>query len=432
MAAYYAQATGTLILDSELQRLRIAVLEAEEVLARIAYCAWEGRCWTMQEGAISSICYFQCADGALQLDGIDHGNQLGWLLETSASGNAMSLIQPFFRELRRRTGQRVRSWVANKQGAPVNASALNRLFLRTILDDFQVCRRKIESWNVDSDMRFNEIVQNSRFVTVWNELSQRTTTKFEDIYVILANLLDFHAGQIMKLPTEERMKAILWSGRCVPLSLLYSDGPRLNLGKNYRERWVLSTPRGNILKIFPTLEFVDDGLRLLSSAAEKHTTMVLSKCFNINGYCFMIDAERQKNYLVKAIRADPDEFQTDFSVATCCIFEKNVRFLHNGSGPELKGTCLSITDMKRKVYDSIEDSQVSEEGSSKASVRLVAIYDCPIRVWEVERSGMIPVSELKEYELLYKSESAPVVQVECFKGPWEVILQAGMPTKIFS
>jgi hypothetical protein len=88
--------------------------------------------------------------------------------------------------------------------------------------------------------------------------------------------------------------------------------------------------------------------------------------------------------------------------------------------------------MKRKVYDSIEDSQVSEEGSSKASVRLVAIYDCPIRVWEVERSGMIPVSELKEYELLYKSESAPVVQVECFKGPWEVILQAGMPTKIFS
>jgi hypothetical protein len=43
MAAYYAQATGTLILDSELQRLRIAVDEAEEVLARIAHCAWAGR-----------------------------------------------------------------------------------------------------------------------------------------------------------------------------------------------------------------------------------------------------------------------------------------------------------------------------------------------------------------------------------------------------
>ena len=39
MAAYYAQAAGTLILDSELQSLRIAVLEAEEVLTRIAYCA---------------------------------------------------------------------------------------------------------------------------------------------------------------------------------------------------------------------------------------------------------------------------------------------------------------------------------------------------------------------------------------------------------
>ena len=40
IAACYAQPTGTLILDSELQRLRIAVLEAEEALARIAHSAW--------------------------------------------------------------------------------------------------------------------------------------------------------------------------------------------------------------------------------------------------------------------------------------------------------------------------------------------------------------------------------------------------------
>ena len=205
------------------------------------------------------------------------------------------------------------------------------------------------------------------------------------------------------------MKTILWSGRYVPLSLLYSDGPRLNPGKNHRERWVPSTPRGNILQPFPTLEFVADGLLLPSSVAEKHTTMVLSKCLYIKGYCFMVDTERQKTYFVKAIRADPDEFQPDSSVATCCIFEKADGGLHNGSGPELKGTCLPIIDIKRKVYDSLEGSQVSEGGSSKASVRLAAIYDCPIRVWEVERSGMIPASERKEYKLLYKTDSAPIV-----------------------
>jgi hypothetical protein len=55
---------------------------------------------------------------------------------------------------------------------------------------------------------------------------------------------------------------------------------------------------------------------------------------------------------------------------------------------------------------------MSEGGFSKASVRLVAVYDCPIRVWEVEQLGMIPVSELKEYELLHKTEPAPIVQVE--------------------
>lgn len=216
------------------------------------------------------------------------------------------------------------------------------------------------------------------------------------------------------------------------LSLLYSDGPRLNPGKNYRERRVSSTPRGNILKISPKLEFVAESLLLPSSVAEKHTTMVLSKCLYINGYCFMVEAERQKTYLVKAIRAYPDEFQTDSSVATCCIFEKADRRFHNGSGLKLKGTCLSITDMKRKVYDSLQESQVSEGGSSKAAVHLVAIYDCPICVWEVERSGIVPVSELKEYELLYKTESAPVVQVECLKSQWEVILQTGMSTKNFS
>jgi hypothetical protein len=317
MAAYYAQATGTLILDSELQRLRIAVDEAEEVLARIAHCAWAGRCWTMQEGAISPICYFQCADGALQLDGADHGKQVSWLLDASASGNTMSLIGRSFKEIGRCMGQQVRGWVvANKRSTHADGSALNKLFLRIILDDFQVRRRKFERWDVNSAMRFNETVQNYRFVTVWNELSQRTTTKFEDIYIIMANVLDFNAGQIMKLPTDERMKAILWSGRYVPLSLLYSDGPRLNPGKNYRGGWVPSTPRGNILKTVPKLEFVADGLRLLSSVAEdysliakEHSTMVLSKCLFINSYCFMVDTGRQKTYLVKAIRVDPDRFQ---------------------------------------------------------------------------------------------------------------------------
>jgi hypothetical protein len=512
MAAYYAQAAGILILDSELQTLRIAELEATEVLARIAYCAWAGRCWTLQEGAISLICYFQCADGALQLvenvgiiivtwrshaltishgqshvmrlaNGLilylttphlasfsinhhsmnttalyviprglpcirsgseptekDSGRKFRSRFDTSASEHTMSSIESLFRDLGRgmgQLGQQVQSWLANKQrankqSAPVHALALNELFLGIILDDYQVRSRVFENKNLDLAMRINEKVQNSRFVTVWNELSQRTTTKFEDIYIILANLLDFNARQIMKLPAEERMKTILWSGRYVPLSILYNDGPRINPGKNYRERWIPSTPRGNTLKPSPKLEFVADGLLLPSLKAEEHTTMVLSKCLYINGYCFMVNAERQKVYLVKAVRADPDEFQTDSNVATCCIFEKADSSLHNGDSPELKGTCLSITDMKRQVYDSLEDPKVLEKGSSKASIRLVAIYDCPIRVWEVERSGMIPASERKEYELLYKTEPAPIVQIECLKSQWEVILQTGMPTKNLS
>jgi hypothetical protein len=188
---------------------------------------------------------------------------------------------------------------------------------------------------------------------------------------------------------------------------------------------VPSTPRGNILKPLPTLEFAADGLLLTSLAAETHSTMLLSKYLYIKDYCFMVDTERQKTYFVKSIRVEPDEFQTDSTVATCCIFEKVNKGLHSGTGPELKGTCLSITDITRKVHNSLEDSQVSKGDSSEACVRLAAIYDCPIRVWEVEHSGMIPTAELKEHQRLYKTESAPIVQVECLKSQWEVILQTG-------
>jgi hypothetical protein len=425
MAAYYAQATRTLILDGELQGLHLAVLGATEVLARIAHCAWAGRCWTLQEGAISSICYFQCADGALRLDGMNRSEQLKWVLGTSSSVNIMSVIGQYFRE--GLTEQRVRNL---RKSAEVDPSALNELFIRIIRDNFLFRQKVLKYVDVNPAMRYNERVQNARFITVWNELSQRTTTKLEDIYVIVANLLDFNSSQIMELPAEERLKAVLWSGRYVPLSLLYSDGPRVAPGKNYRERWVPSTPRGSTLDYFPNLEFVADGLLLQSLKVGKHATIMLSRRFYMNRYCFMVNPERRKTYFVKAIRADPDEFQTDTDVATCYIFESAKGDLHDGIGPELKGTCLSISSMKRKGQEPPNHSEVTEGGSSQATISLVTIHDCPVRVWEVEHSTMVPASELSEYERLYKSESAPIVHVEYLKSQWEVVLQTGMVTEV--
>lgn len=427
MAAYYAQATGTLVLDSELQRLRIALIDSDELLARIAHCAWAGRCWTLQEGAITPICYFQCADGAIQLDGTEHGHVVR-LLETSASGTITSFIGPIFRRYGKWMVQRVRRLLAKEESASVGDTVLRTAFLQIILNDFQVGRRKHDTSNFDSTMRFNEPMQNYRFVKVWNQLSQRTTTKFKDIYVIMANLLDFHAGQIMKLPAEERMKAILWSGRYIPLSLLYNDGPRLNPGKNCRERWVPSTPRGIVLRQLPRLEFAGDGLLLPAFEESEHTNMVLFNSLYINSYTYMVDARRGKTYLVKAIRADVDELQTESSVATCCTLEK----VEEGvTEAELKGACLLISELKRISGDPSENFGWSRGGSSTSPLRLVAIYDCPIRAWEVKQTGTVPISEQEEYQSLYKTEAetAPIVQVEYLKGQWELIVQTGMPTK---
>lgn len=68
MDAIYAQAREVLVRDSEIRGLNIKTTHPREMLALIAYSSWAGRCWTLQEGAIGRVCYFQCAEGALILD----------------------------------------------------------------------------------------------------------------------------------------------------------------------------------------------------------------------------------------------------------------------------------------------------------------------------------------------------------------------------
>lgn len=58
MAAVYAGASHVLVLDRELQQLKLGSRPFREHLGYMICCTWAGRSWTFQEGCLANSCYF--------------------------------------------------------------------------------------------------------------------------------------------------------------------------------------------------------------------------------------------------------------------------------------------------------------------------------------------------------------------------------------
>ncbi len=63
-----------------------------------------------------------------------------------------------------------------------------------------------------------------RFDETWNALVTRRTTKPDDLHGILATLINLSAAEILQLPPQDRMKAIIKSQFEIPLVMLYEHG----------------------------------------------------------------------------------------------------------------------------------------------------------------------------------------------------------------
>lgn len=58
MALIYSQAYQVLVLDAMLLESRVKALHRCELLARISFSNWMGRCWTLQEGTLNQFVFF--------------------------------------------------------------------------------------------------------------------------------------------------------------------------------------------------------------------------------------------------------------------------------------------------------------------------------------------------------------------------------------
>lgn len=242
MAAIYVGAAKVLVLDRGLQQIRIAACESNEILAHIVYCAWNRRCWTLQEGALGNPTIFLFADGVV--DPSSYNAVTPFCMNEFPSQYRNTL---HFNSL---WSINVGLWETPKvYGINENISIELNDQLRVSCLEFLSTSWKVKGFGYYDPFDSSPVLNRTdAFVTIWNALRGRTTTKAEDLYAILSNLVDLDTSIISSEIEEERLWTIMCSLEYLPLALLFNTGPRIRPTKMHHNRWVPTVPGPIILQ----------------------------------------------------------------------------------------------------------------------------------------------------------------------------------------
>jgi Heterokaryon incompatibility protein (HET) len=297
----YARASQVLVLDRELQNLQcgtedilsedgegwfsstgelIAVKVPEQrylptILGHIYRSAWMSRAWTLQEGVIGSDCIFQLQDCTLRLRQLSSSGFPNYqtLSETDSLIPWASWIKPFVPHHLLIRGRKPADHYIFHLNLAITI-ILNSIFsLRYTISvlcsgeypgemsfvelghqqrysksatSLGVCRslgKHIIS-SLDSNILNSAVIENQEqhFISTWNRLLGRSTTKPEDLHIIIANLTGFSASNIHDISDSgDRMKSILFALDRLPLDILFVNGPK-HFGSGNPDGWVPLAP----------------------------------------------------------------------------------------------------------------------------------------------------------------------------------------------
>ncbi|KAI4092415.1 MAG: hypothetical protein LQ344_003480 [Seirophora lacunosa] len=210
MALTYAAAEKCLVLDPELLQIPMKGLNAIQVNAHVLCSSWVRRSWTFQEARLSRAWYAQFADGlwnpnSLRNAALEHRLYSDWNVDKSDE---------------------------------------HHLATETIMwyHDMPASRHVDILWN-QSQRRFLHYPEYT-FEVGWNNLVSRSTSKPEDVHGIFANTMDLSAGEVLALPFQDRMKAILGAQKTISAGLVYSNSRKI---QDPASRWVPNFPSGSYL-----------------------------------------------------------------------------------------------------------------------------------------------------------------------------------------
>lgn len=181
MTQTYEKAAQVLVMDSELRRTAYTDRPVHEAFARIAISGWMRRVWTLQEGVLAAHLFAEFRDGVMDV--------------TSA---------------------------VSKANEETNAS---RFELDMVTLEFMLTVGLLQSIRRARDRRCEF------FINVWNAMRLRRTSWRGDEIICFAQMLGLPVKEILAVEGghEQRMVACLSMLDHVPLGLLFTYGPKLEI-----------------------------------------------------------------------------------------------------------------------------------------------------------------------------------------------------------
>ncbi|KAI9758777.1 MAG: hypothetical protein M1840_003747, partial [Geoglossum simile] len=249
----YGGAAKTVVLDSELQRLSGRNSPAENLMC-VAFSGWMRRAWTFQEAALAdNRLKILFSDGLVDLAATLGQNftviaLAGFGLSTFPS--AGRIAQSFFSaqsnlliEVARRMGgldqeslDIMRQTMESSGRMLTETSDTDKTFSipTDILQSAQsFFLGMVTAWSLPLFTSKGGAQQAGRMSASWNALRWRSTSKEEDKLIIFATAwsmtpADFASvQQLLSVPKENRMRKWIESQECLPLGLLFVDGPHM-------------------------------------------------------------------------------------------------------------------------------------------------------------------------------------------------------------
>lgn len=208
MKDVYLNAYQVLVLDAELQG--IDALDMSEAFMRISLSGWMRRLWTLHEGVLGDRLFIKFRNTTLDLEKgyrkLGHGyTVVGFAhLINYMHGTLMSDSVQFFWRMR---------------------SLRSRLFVKPEPKVVGFRRETVTyadpSWELVKR-------QCQSIMLAFDACRYRTTSRTEDVYVCLANLLGWDTSDLWSEPVHRRMRLLLEHQEMLPQGVLFVPGPRMS------------------------------------------------------------------------------------------------------------------------------------------------------------------------------------------------------------
>ena len=443
MAAIYSNAVQVPVLDSTLESVAAndPGITTCEILARICASPWMNRCWTFQEGSLSRTAKFQCLDGAFDPYIVPVGQPsifTGWV-DGSPFHQARSMFRMWRWGLKNRFNVHKMSYTAmfppDEASKPMTA-LLARPLKAAVMQQFQGLKRMFSTpYRLEPESLY------MAFIECWNALADRTTTKREDVHIILANLLNFNAFTILSLEKpEDRVVTLLWSLHSFPFTTFFNPRtPRCRPGENHNQRWVPLYPSEPLL--YPEIRADFSGLGVcldsetcmrrpswqaaVATSPRLRVLLVQDRISAEQNHVRYVEDSSPKgfSYRVDLHRAPGDTMAQEMGTGSCCIvieFDSTDETVDNDKMDfpiSRRGAMFQI------IRDRVPSPPHTDHNEEAGHRTLEVVYDCPVTL-EIERRGSSPAPAGT------KTSRSEVLAAEMLQRPWHLDVRCGESVRL--